>query len=68
MDIVPHQHHVIKVFKSPQQIVVFSARYYDDIMGLLFTLGTMTQVGARLKHMENSPRMKKRTPPPWPPP
>jgi hypothetical protein len=40
--------------------VTVSARYYDDVMDLLFTLGTsMAQVGACSKHMENSPRMKK---------
>jgi hypothetical protein len=60
MDIAPHQHHhVIKVFKSSRQIVVVSARYYDVTVGLLFILGTLAQVGACPKHMENSPRMKK---------
>jgi hypothetical protein len=57
MDLVPHQYHVGKVFKSTHQAVVVSAGYYDVIVGLLFTLGTLDQVGACPNHVENTSRM-----------
>jgi hypothetical protein len=42
-----------------EKTVCISAWYYDIVVSLLFILGTLAQVEARPKHVENSPRMSK---------
>jgi hypothetical protein len=53
---VPPQYHVVKALKSLRYYVVVSARSYIIVMFLLFIIGTLTQVGACPKEIENSPR------------
>ena len=56
IDLVPSQYHVGKATKPSRHAVVVSAGSYIIIMSLLFILGTLAQVEARPKEMENSPR------------
>jgi hypothetical protein len=59
IDLVSPQYHVSKVSKSLWQVVTISAESYDVVMGLLFTLGTQTQVRSRPKKMENTQEILK---------
>jgi hypothetical protein len=54
MDLILAQYHVVKASKSLSHSVAISGGCNDDIAGLLFTLGTLAQVGARYKKMENT--------------
>jgi hypothetical protein len=56
IDLVPLQYHVGRVCKSSRLSIAVSARGYAIIMGLLFILGILAQVGARPREMENTPR------------
>jgi hypothetical protein len=56
IDLVPYQYHVGKTSKLSRYYVVISARSYTIVMGLLAILGTLAQVGAHPKEMENPPR------------
>jgi hypothetical protein len=52
--LVPSQYHVGKASKSPIYSVAISGKSYTIVMGLLDILGTLAQVGARPKKMENT--------------
>jgi hypothetical protein len=56
IDLVPYQYHVGKALKSSRYYVAISVRSYTIVMGLLAIHGTLGQVGAHPKEMENSPR------------
>jgi len=56
IDLVPSQYHIGKASKSPIYSVAVSAGSYTIVMGLLFILGTLAQVGAHPKDLENPPR------------
>jgi hypothetical protein len=56
IDLVPLQYHVGKVSKSSRLAVADSARSYVIVMGLLFILEILVQVGAPPKEMGNTPR------------
>jgi hypothetical protein len=56
IDLVPPQYYIGKASKSSIYYVVVSAESYIVVIGLLFILGTLAQVGARTKEMDNSPR------------
>ena len=56
IDLVPSQYHIGKASKSPIYSVTVSAGSYTIVMGLLFILGTLAQVGAHPKDLENPPR------------
>jgi hypothetical protein len=53
MDLISPQYHIGKVFKSSWQAVAVSTRYYDIIVGMIFTLETLTH------HVENTSKMTK---------
>ena len=53
MDLVSSQYHIGKATKSSRHVVAIYVESYVVIMGLLFNLGTLAQVGARPKEMEN---------------
>ena len=53
INLVPPQYLIGKVFKSSRHSIV-SAESYVVVMGLIFTLGILAQVGACLKDMDNS--------------
>ena len=50
---VPPQYLIGNVFKSSRHSIV-SAGSYVVVMGLIFTLGILVQVGACLKDMDNT--------------
>jgi hypothetical protein len=56
IDLVPPQYHIGKASKLSRYSVAISAESYIVVMGLLFILGTLAQVGAHPKELENSPR------------
>jgi hypothetical protein len=56
IDLVSSQYHVGKASKQSRYSVIISIRSYTVIMGLLFILGTLAQVGAHPKDLENPPR------------
>jgi hypothetical protein len=56
IDLVPYQYHIGKTSKSSRYFVVISVGSYTIVMGLLAILGTLAQVGAHPKEMENPPR------------
>jgi hypothetical protein len=56
IDLVPYQYHIGKTSKSSRYFVVISTGSYTIVMGLLAILGTLAQVGAHPKEMENPPR------------
>jgi hypothetical protein len=55
IDLVPYQYHIGKALKSSRYYVAISVGGYTVIMGLLAILGTLAQVGAHPKEIENSP-------------
>ena len=56
IDLIWPQYHIIKASKSLKHVVAISTRSYVIIIGLLFTLGTLAQVGACPKEMNNTQR------------
>jgi hypothetical protein len=56
IDLVPSQYHVGKASKSSRYYVDVSTGSYIVVIGLLFILGTLTQVETRSKEMKNPPR------------
>jgi hypothetical protein len=56
IDLVSYQYHVGKASKLSRYYVTISAGSYTVVMGLLAILGTLAQVGAHSKEMENPPR------------
>jgi hypothetical protein len=56
IDLVSSQYHIEKASKLSRYYVTISARSYTVVMGLFFILGTLAQVGARPKDLENPPR------------
>jgi len=50
---VPPKYLIDKVFKSSRHSTIVSAGSYVVIMGLIFTLGILAQVGARSREVEN---------------
>jgi hypothetical protein len=56
MDLVWPQDHIDKASKSSWQVADVFGDSYVFVVGLIFTLGTLPQVGARPKEMENTPR------------
>jgi hypothetical protein len=57
--LVPPQYHIGKASKSSRHFATIFIGCYDVITGLLFTLGTQTQVEARPKKIENTKEMPK---------
>jgi hypothetical protein len=55
MDLISPQYHIIKASKSSRHVTIFVG-CYEVIVGLIFTLGTLAQVGAHPKEIENTPR------------
>jgi hypothetical protein len=56
IDLVSYQYHVGKASKSSRYHVAISTMSYTVVMDLLAILGTLAQVGAHPKEMENPPR------------
>jgi hypothetical protein len=56
IDLVSSQYHIIKASKPSRYFVTISAGSYTIVVGLLFILGTLAQVGAHPKDLENPPR------------
>ena len=54
INLVPLQYLIGKVFKSSRHSTIVSAGSYVVVMGLIFTLGILAQVGACLKDMKNT--------------
>jgi hypothetical protein len=54
IDLVPPQYHIGKASKLSRHSAAISVGCYGVVAGLLFTLGTQAQVGARPKNMENT--------------
>jgi hypothetical protein len=54
--LVPPQYHIGKTSKSSRYSIAVSTGSYIVVMGLLFILGILAQVGARSKEMKNPPR------------
>jgi hypothetical protein len=54
IDLVPPQYDIGKASKLSRHFAAISVGCYGVVAGLLFTLGTQTQVGARPKKMENT--------------
>jgi hypothetical protein len=52
--LIPPQYHVGKASRSSRYSAAIFVGCYDVVVGLLFTLGTQAQVGARPKKMENT--------------
>ena len=59
INLASSQYHVGKASKSSRYVVVVSGGCYDIITGMLFTLGTLAQVGECPKDMERSLKMPK---------
>jgi hypothetical protein len=55
----PPQYHIGKASKSSRHAVVFFCQELLVVMGLLFTLGTLAQVGACSNLVENTSKMSK---------
>ena len=68
MHLISSQYHVGKASKSSRYVVAISGGCYDIVAGMLFTLGTLAQVGERPKYVERSLKMPKNVLLPWPPP
>ena len=66
MHLISSQYHVGKASKSSRYVVAVSGGCYDIIAGMLFTLGTLAQVGEHPKDLERSLDAQEH-PPPWPP-
>jgi len=56
---ISFQYHVRKASKSSRYVVVVSSGCYDIVAGMLFTLGTLAQVGERPKDVGRSLKMPK---------
>jgi hypothetical protein len=56
IDLVSPQYPISKASKSSRYSIIVFAGSYIVVMGLLFILGTLAQMGARHKEMENLPR------------
>jgi hypothetical protein len=56
IDLVSSQYHISKASKSSRYSVAISTRSYTVVMGLLFIFGTLVQVGAHPKDLENPSR------------
>jgi hypothetical protein len=56
IDLVSSQYHISKTSKISRYSVVVSARSCTIVIGLLFILRTLAQVGAHPKDLENPPR------------
>jgi hypothetical protein len=56
INLVPLQYHISKASKSSRYPVIVSVESYTVVIGLLFILGTLTQVGAHPKDLESPPR------------
>jgi hypothetical protein len=56
IDLVSSQYHVSKTSKPSRYSIIVSAGNYTIVMGLLFILGTLAQVGAHPKDLENPSR------------
>jgi len=54
INLVPPQYLIGKVFKSSRHSIIISAGSYVVVMGLIFTLGILAQVGAYLKDVNNT--------------
>ena len=50
---VPPKYLIDKVFKSSRHSTIVSAGSYVVVMGLIFTLGILAQVGTRSREVEN---------------
>ena len=59
MHMISSQYHVEKASKSSRYVVVVSGGFYDIVAGMLFTLGTLAQVGECPKYVERSLKMPK---------
>ena len=57
INLVPPKYLVSKAFKSTRHSTIVSAGSYVVVMGLIFTLGILAQVGACLKNVENTLEM-----------
>jgi hypothetical protein len=56
IDLVSSQYHVSKASKPSRYSITVSIRSYTIVMGLLFILGTLAQVGAHPKDLKNPSR------------
>jgi hypothetical protein len=56
IDLVSSQYHISKASKPSRYSITVSAGSYTVVMGLLFILGTLAQVGAQPKNLENPPK------------
>jgi hypothetical protein len=56
INLVSPQYHLGKVSKSSRYSIVVSTGSYTIVMGLLFILGTLAQLRAHPKDLENPPR------------
>src|SRR6185312_14301069 len=54
MHLISSQYHVGKASKSSRYVVAVSGGCYDIVAGMLFTVGTLAQVGKCPKYMERS--------------
>ena len=59
INLVPSQYHVRKASKLSIYVVAVFGGCYDIVAGMLFTLGTLAQVGERPKYVERSLNMPK---------
>ena len=59
MHLISSQYHIGKTSKSSRYVVAVSGGCYDIVAGMLFTLGTLTEVGERPKYVERSLKMPK---------
>ena len=59
INLAPSQYHVGKASKSSTYVVAVSGGCYDIVAGMLFTLGTLAQVGECPKYVERSLKMPK---------
>ena len=59
MHLISSQYHVGKASKSSRYVVAISGGCYDIVAGMLFTLGTLAQVGECPKVLERSLKMPK---------
>ena len=59
MHLISSQYHVGKTSKSSRYVVAVSGGCYDIVTGMLFTLGTLAQVGEYPKVLERSLKMPK---------
>ena len=59
INLVSSQYHVGKASKSSRYVVAVFGGCYDIVAGMLFTLGTLAQVGECPKYVERSLKMPK---------